>query len=638
MRRPLARVELLTALSILFALLTACGQVAAELPGSPAEVEWSTVAIGYDPVAQLEAASTPPGGLMKVSGSGTDIWGDRDEFFYVYTPIRGNGSLSVKLHDFSAAHEWSKAGIMIRTSLEPDARNALIHISGQNGSVFQARLSDGAATVNSAGNDPSMPVGGWMRLTRKGGEVIGELSSDGVAWSELGRYNLPMGQDALIGLAVTAHSPGNVAVAYFSNPRLVLGTQATPSTPVPPTNPAPSPTPTPTPTPTPPPPGDSSAVFNGTWVCGSEPLAPAYTPTYYVATGGSDSNDGRSTDRPFRTLQRAADVVSAGDVVWVRGGTYSSNVSFQRSGAAARPIVFESYPGECAVLDGSGQAAYQNVRFEGASFNIFRNFIVRNNSAQGIQLVNASDNVIAHVRTYGNGLSGIQNLSGDRNRFSYFITHDNSDGGGGNADGIGLSAGRDLRLDHCVSYRNSDDGIDAWLSVNTVIERCVSFQNGFQGGDGNGFKLGGRSQAGNTVIRYSIAYGNKSEGFNYNSGRNVTLDQNTSYNNGVYGYIVGSGRLRNNLGYADNKRVWEDDGSNQQQTNSWNVGVGNPSFVSTDPNSANFLAPSSTSSVKARGSDIGLPYTGAAPDLGAIPVGQTIGSFLGIPLAQILGY
>lgn len=614
---------------VLLMLLAACSQEAADLPNTPDRIEWAETAIGYvDPgqpqLATLTAAADEPS-IIRISGSGTDIWDEHDEFYFVYTTLYGDGALSVRLHDFSVAHAWSKAGVMIRESLQPDARNVLIHISGQNGSVLQARLEPGAETINSAGSDPSMPVGGWMRLTRSGDQVVGELSTDGASWRELGRYTVPMGQRMFIGLAVTAHAAGQTATASFSNLVFRQGKQQVP------TDPGQS-------EPTEPPAKPSTPNYVGTWVCPAQALTPQYNPTFFVSTTGSDDNDGRSTDRPFRTLQRAANAVSAGDVVWVRGGTYSSNVSFQRSGTAANPIVFESYPGECAILDGSGNQDYQNVRFEGANYNVFRNFVVRNNRAQGIQLIGASDNDISHVRTHGNGLSGIQNVSGDRNHFSYFITHDNSDGSTGNADGIGLSAGRDHRIDHCVAYRNSDDGVDSWLSVNTVIEKCVSFENGYQGGDGNGFKLGGRSQTVNTIIRYSISFGNKVEGFNYNSGSNVTLEHNTSYGNGMYGYIIANGRLRNNLGFADAKRIWEDDGGNQQQTNSWNVGVNDPRFLSTDPTSPNFLALSDTSSAIGKGSDIGLPFDGSAPDLGAIPHGQTIESFLGVPLREILAY
>src|SRR5687767_3088590 len=43
---------------------------------------------------------------------------------------------------------------------------------------------------------------------------------------------------------------------------------------------------------------------------------------YYVATTGNDSNPGTMT-QPFATLQRAHTAVSAGDTVFIRGGTYS---------------------------------------------------------------------------------------------------------------------------------------------------------------------------------------------------------------------------------------------------------------------------------------------------------------------------
>ena len=44
--------------------------------------------------------------------------------------------------------------------------------------------------------------------------------------------------------------------------------------------------------------------------------------TYYVATNGNDSNAGNK-DKPFATLKKANAVVTAGDTVWIRGGTYN---------------------------------------------------------------------------------------------------------------------------------------------------------------------------------------------------------------------------------------------------------------------------------------------------------------------------
>src|SRR5215217_422096 len=66
--------------------------------------------------------------------------------------------------------------------------------------------------------------------------------------------------------------------------------------------------------------------------------------TYYVATNGSDTYSGRST-QPFRTIQKAADIVNPGDTVIVRDGVYSGPAADQlvlltRSGTPDAPITF----------------------------------------------------------------------------------------------------------------------------------------------------------------------------------------------------------------------------------------------------------------------------------------------------------
>ena len=45
-------------------------------------------------------------------------------------------------------------------------------------------------------------------------------------------------------------------------------------------------------------------------------------PTYYVALGGDDTQEG-SRDHPWATLNHAAETVGAGDTVYVKGGIYS---------------------------------------------------------------------------------------------------------------------------------------------------------------------------------------------------------------------------------------------------------------------------------------------------------------------------
>ena len=75
--------------------------------------------------------------------------------------------------------------------------------------------------------------------------------------------------------------------------------------------------------------------------------------TYYVATTGSDGNPGTLAE-PWGTIQHAADNMSAGDTVLVRGGIYEEAVTINVSGSAVDgDVIFRSYAGETAVLDGS---------------------------------------------------------------------------------------------------------------------------------------------------------------------------------------------------------------------------------------------------------------------------------------------
>jgi hypothetical protein len=83
----------------------------------------------------------------------------------------------------------------------------------------------------------------------------------------------------------------------------------------------------------------------------SGPVAGAF----YVATTGNDNNAGTLAS-PWKTISHAAAATSGvgpGNIVYVRGGTYPESVSLAVSGTATGQIVFQNYPGEKPVLDGT---------------------------------------------------------------------------------------------------------------------------------------------------------------------------------------------------------------------------------------------------------------------------------------------
>lgn len=73
---------------------------------------------------------------------------------------------------------------------------------------------------------------------------------------------------------------------------------------------------------------------------------------YYVAESGDDNNPG-TYNKPFLTIQKAAEVALPGDICYVREGIYRETVSPSRSGLPDKPIIFEAFRNEKVILDGT---------------------------------------------------------------------------------------------------------------------------------------------------------------------------------------------------------------------------------------------------------------------------------------------
>ncbi len=73
---------------------------------------------------------------------------------------------------------------------------------------------------------------------------------------------------------------------------------------------------------------------------------------YYVSPTGSDNNPG-TLEQPFKTIQKAAGLMVAGDTCFIREGQYRETVTPANSGTQEAPIVFTSYNNERVVILGS---------------------------------------------------------------------------------------------------------------------------------------------------------------------------------------------------------------------------------------------------------------------------------------------
>ena len=387
--------------------------------------------------------------------------------------------------------------------------------------------------------------------------------------------------------------------------------------------------------------------------------------TYYISPNGKDSNNG-DISHPFATLNKAWTVISPGDQVYLRGGTYSfdsqQNLT-NKNGTSVNLIRIWAYPGEIPILTKSGNyRTNSGIYFSGDYFyfkalDISGYTQIDGGLCSGFSIENSSHNIFELLNYHDNGAGmGIWQNSTD-NLILNCDFHHNQDpltpGGDqyGNADGLAfnkVAEGTVNTIWGCRFWWNTDDGIDPYGSDGMfIIENCWSFYNGYipdtfdAGGNGSGFKLGTtKTDHGNEIlfqIRNCLAYKNKFIGFDQNGAKAATeLYNNTSYMNGNHGYYFNDYNkvniLKNNISFKDYNAIRASNVSilsNNTFGNS-NLSVSESDFIGLDGSQLmgnrkadgslpdiDFLHLAPGSDLIDAGVDVGLPYTGKAPDIGA---------------------
>jgi hypothetical protein len=182
---------------------------------------WANRDVGS--VAAEGSTSSHSGPAFTVRGSGADIWGTADGFHYVYRLLTGDGEIRARLTSQENTNAWAKAGMMMRETLEPGSRHAMMVITPGNGASFQRRTAVGGAGAYTSGGAAAAPL--WVRLVRRGNNFSGYRSADGTAWTWVGTATMGMGPMIHVGLPVTSHVDGTLCAAQFDN----VATAATPA-------------------------------------------------------------------------------------------------------------------------------------------------------------------------------------------------------------------------------------------------------------------------------------------------------------------------------------------------------------------------------------------------------------------------
>lgn len=348
-------------------------------------------------------------------------------------------------------------------------------------------------------------------------------------------------------------------------------------------------------------------------------------------------------------------------------------VTLNKSGQAGKPIRYWAQPGETPVFDFSQMKDDCRVK----AFNVTGSYLhlkgleitgapqqpgnLLNNESWGVW-ISGSNNIFEQLDTHHHHGPGLFISNGGGNLVLNTDSHHNYDpysksGPGQNADGFGAHIGANRPgnvFRGCRAWANTDDGFDTINALSpVVIENSWAWLHGYlpgtttslPAGNGNGFKIGGFGgdwEAGGPVhvTRNNVAFRNKSSGFYNNHHTVASLYYNNTATNNRYNFNmlgvapdntpINLGVLRNNLsitGTAATNIAGAD-----VTNNSWTLVVTADAADFQSMSLEGWDAPrlpdgslpvmphlrlKAGSDLLDKGVDVGLPFEGSAPDLGA---------------------
>jgi regulation of enolase protein 1 (concanavalin A-like superfamily) len=177
--------------------------------------EWVGVDVGAVAAAGSHSINS---GTYTVDGSGADIWGTADEFYYLYQTVDGDADIVVRVASIDLTHGWAKAGVMIRETTDTGSiqASAVITPTSGNGVLHQYRTTTDGTTASSALGDAATPPY-WLRLQRVGDLFTAYRSADGATWDVVQSKTISMTTTVLVGMAVCSHADGTLCTASFDS-------------------------------------------------------------------------------------------------------------------------------------------------------------------------------------------------------------------------------------------------------------------------------------------------------------------------------------------------------------------------------------------------------------------------------------
>ena len=168
-----------------------------------------------------------------VIAGGADIWETSDQFHFLCKQVSGDFDIAIRVESFTPAHLYSKAGLMIRETMNADSPHLMFLVFADNASrnnnlgayemQFRSVAGGDCQAIYPAVRPPAPPgfpaayPNSWLRIQRRGDRFSGFASTDGKNWKLYAAQTLTLPSLVYVGPALTSHDPQKTAKACFRN-------------------------------------------------------------------------------------------------------------------------------------------------------------------------------------------------------------------------------------------------------------------------------------------------------------------------------------------------------------------------------------------------------------------------------------
>jgi hypothetical protein len=179
----------------------------------------------FSSASDAPAAYGQKGDQLGVSGGGSDLWTDNDDYTTIYQPgvVGTTATVQAQVLSRQGLTGYGKAGLLVRNDMTASGTGpeGVILFASPSGGI-QLEWDNNAGThINAVtppnGNIPDRtPV--RLKLVRDGSLYTGYYSTDGSTWNLVGQADVP-GQAATqdAGVFITSHTAGTPAQAVFDS-------------------------------------------------------------------------------------------------------------------------------------------------------------------------------------------------------------------------------------------------------------------------------------------------------------------------------------------------------------------------------------------------------------------------------------